>query len=64
LNAIAEIFTGIDQEVLLSVFESWIYRAKWVIKHEEKYCTKQRKKKIHFSKIDREPRRIRTHGPL
>jgi hypothetical protein len=34
LNAITEIFTGVDQEVLLSVFESWVNRHKWVIKHE------------------------------
>jgi hypothetical protein len=40
LNAITEIFTGVDQEVLLSVFESWVKRLKWVIKHEEKYYTK------------------------
>jgi hypothetical protein len=26
LNAITEIFTGVDQEVLLSAFESWANR--------------------------------------
>jgi hypothetical protein len=34
LNAITEIFTGVDQEVLLSVFESSVSRLKWGIKHE------------------------------
>jgi hypothetical protein len=34
LNAITEIFTGVDQEMLPSVFESWVNRLKWVIKHE------------------------------
>jgi histone-lysine N-methyltransferase SETMAR len=40
LNAITEIFTGADQEVLLSVSESRTNRLKWVIKHDEKYYTK------------------------
>jgi hypothetical protein len=46
LNTITESFIGVDQEVLLSVFESWINQLKWVIKHEGKYCTilSQRKK--------------------
>jgi hypothetical protein len=37
LNALTENSTGIDQELLLSVFESWL---KWVTKHEGKYNTK------------------------
>jgi hypothetical protein len=40
LNAITKMFTGIDQEVLLSVFESWANQPKWVTKHEGKYYTK------------------------
>jgi hypothetical protein len=40
LNASTEIFTRVDQEVLLSVFESWVNRLKWVIKHKGKYYTK------------------------
>jgi hypothetical protein len=39
LNTITVIFTGIDHEVLLSVFESWVSRLTWVIRHEEKYYT-------------------------
>jgi hypothetical protein len=40
LNAITEIFTGVDQEALLSVFESSASRLTWVIKHDGKYYTK------------------------
>jgi hypothetical protein len=40
LNAINKIFTGVDQEVLISIFESWANWLKWVIKHEGKYYTK------------------------
>jgi hypothetical protein len=40
LNTITEIVTGVDQEMLLSVFESWTNRLKWVIKHEGRYYTK------------------------
>jgi hypothetical protein len=39
LNVVTEIFTGVDQNVLLSVFESWAKRLKWVIKHERRYHT-------------------------
>jgi hypothetical protein len=39
LNAITEIFTGVDQEVLPVVFESWVNQLKWVIKHKEQYYT-------------------------
>jgi hypothetical protein len=39
LNSISEIFTGIDPEVSLSVFESWVNWLNWVIKHEDKYYT-------------------------
>jgi hypothetical protein len=39
LNATTEIFTGVDQEELPSVFESSVNRLKWVIKHEEEYYT-------------------------
>jgi hypothetical protein len=40
LNVITELFTGIKQEVLLSVFESWVNQRKRVIKHEWKHETK------------------------
>jgi hypothetical protein len=62
LNAIAEIFTGVDQEVLLCVCESWVNRLKWVIKHEGKYHKKQRKNKRRFFKIGRTNGRTRTDG--
>jgi hypothetical protein len=39
LNAITEMFTVVDDEVLLSVFESWANRLKLVIKHQGKYHT-------------------------
>jgi hypothetical protein len=38
-NATTAIFTGVDQELLLSVFESWANRLKWVITHKWKYYT-------------------------
>jgi hypothetical protein len=63
LNAITEIFTGADQEVLLSVFESWANRVKWVTKHQRKYCTEQRESKRSFFKTGRENRGIRSYGP-
>jgi hypothetical protein len=40
LNAVTQIFARVDQEVLLGVFESWVNRLNYVIKHEEKFCTK------------------------
>jgi hypothetical protein len=40
LNAITEIILRVDQEGLLSVFESWVNRLKCVIKHAGKYFTK------------------------
>jgi hypothetical protein len=40
LNAIIKFFTGIDQEMLLSVSKSWINRIKCVIKHDGKYYTR------------------------
>jgi hypothetical protein len=42
---ITESFIGVDQEVLLNVFKSWINRLKWMIKHEGKYHTKSREKR-------------------
>jgi hypothetical protein len=39
LNTINEIFIGIDQEVLLSVFESRVNRLNWMIKQEGKHYT-------------------------
>jgi hypothetical protein len=43
LNAITELFTGVDQELLPFVFDYWVNRLKWVIKHERKYYRKSRK---------------------
>jgi hypothetical protein len=40
LNMITEIATGVDQEVLPGVFESWVNWFNWVIKREGKYCSK------------------------
>jgi hypothetical protein len=54
LNAITEIFTGVDKEVLFNVFESWVNKLKWAEKHEEKYSTKSRKNKRPFVEVDRE----------
>jgi hypothetical protein len=34
LNALTEFWTGGDQEMLANVFESWVNRLKWVMKHE------------------------------
>jgi hypothetical protein len=45
--------TRADQEVLPSVFESWVNRLMWVIKHEGTYYVKSRKNKRHFLKIGR-----------
>jgi hypothetical protein len=44
-NAIIEILTEVDQELSLSVLESWVNRLKWLIKHEGKYDTKHGKNK-------------------
>jgi hypothetical protein len=40
IKAITEIFTRLNQEALLRVFESWLNRGKWVIKHWEKCYAK------------------------
>jgi hypothetical protein len=40
IGAIIQIFNEIGQEVLLSVFTSWLKRLKWVIKHEGEYYHK------------------------
>jgi hypothetical protein len=37
-TAITEAVNGIGKEILLSVFETGIKRAKWVIKHSGEYC--------------------------
>jgi hypothetical protein len=63
LNAVTEIFAGVDQEVLPRVFESWVNRPRWFIKHEWKYYTESRKNKRHFFKIAREKGRIGTYEP-
>jgi hypothetical protein len=39
VNAITEILTGVDQEVLLNIFESWVNGLKGMVKQEEKYHT-------------------------
>jgi hypothetical protein len=51
LSAITEIRTKIDQEVLLSVFSSWVNRLKWVIKQGEKYYKRQSKTRDTFSRL-------------
>jgi hypothetical protein len=63
LNAITEILNGMNQEVLLSVFEPWTNRPKWEIKREAKYSTKKRKKKRLLFKIGKENGRRRTQLP-
>jgi hypothetical protein len=40
LNAITEIFSGVDQGGLLSVSKSWANWIKWVTKHDGEYSTK------------------------
>jgi hypothetical protein len=40
---VTDLFTGINQEVLLSVFESWVNGLKWAVKQEGKYYTQGRK---------------------
>jgi hypothetical protein len=40
LNAVSDTFIGTDHEMLLSVFESWVNRLKWVIKHDGKHYIK------------------------
>jgi hypothetical protein len=54
LKAITEMFTGVDQEMVLSIFESWVNRRKCVIKHEGTYYAKSRLNRNHFFKIGRE----------
>jgi hypothetical protein len=39
VNAITVIFAGVDQEMLLWVFESCAKRLKWVMRYGEKYDT-------------------------
>jgi hypothetical protein len=51
LNGIAEIFTGGDENVLLSGVESWINRLKWVIKPEGKGSLCKEKHETHSSKL-------------
>jgi hypothetical protein len=60
MNAIAEIFNGVDQEVLLSVFEAWGNRLKELIKHEGNYCTQKEENRKYFFKIGRYNGWIRT----
>jgi hypothetical protein len=40
LSAITDIFTGVNQGVLLNAFEPWVNWLKWVIKHKGKCHTK------------------------
>jgi hypothetical protein len=44
-NAITEIFTGVDHEVLRSIFESWVNGLKRVVTHEGKYTRSKEKPK-------------------
>jgi hypothetical protein len=50
--------------VLRSVFESWINRLRWVIKHEWKYSIESKEKKRHFFETGRESWRAGTDGSL
>jgi hypothetical protein len=61
-NAMTEIFIGIDQEVMRSVFESWVNWIKCVIKYEGWCHSKSRQNKRHFFKIGRDNGRIRISG--
>jgi hypothetical protein len=40
LNAITEFFTGVGEQMLFSIFESWVNRLNLVIKHEGKDYSK------------------------
>jgi hypothetical protein len=51
LEDVLDAMTGVDEEALTSVFESWVGQLKWVIKQEGKYYTKPRKNKRHVFKI-------------
>jgi hypothetical protein len=51
---ITELFTGIDQEVLLRVFQSWVNWLKWVTGHEGNYYTQSRKSKRQLFNIGKE----------
>jgi hypothetical protein len=42
LNAITEVFTRVDQDMLVSVFEFWANRLRSVIKHKGKHSTQLR----------------------
>jgi hypothetical protein len=64
LSAITEVFTGVDSVVLRSLFESWVNRLKWMIRHEGKYYTQQKGNKRHSFKISRGNERIQIYGPL
>jgi hypothetical protein len=46
LSPVTEFFTGVDQEIPLSVFESRVKLLKLAVKHEGKYSTKKRTKDI------------------
>jgi hypothetical protein len=63
LNAITEIFIGIGHGMLLSVFGSWVNRLKWVIKHEGKCHTKQRKTRNISSRLSEKTRGYKRMEP-
>jgi hypothetical protein len=35
LNAVTEMFSGVNQEMVLNVFEFWVNRLNWVIRREK-----------------------------
>jgi hypothetical protein len=54
--------TRVDQEVLPSVFESWVNRLMWVIKHEGTYYVKSKKKQETFPQDWQKRGRIGAFG--
>jgi hypothetical protein len=64
LNAITEIFIGVNHEVLLSVFESWVRPLKWVVRHDRKDDTKSRKTGDTASKLAEKTGGSELLGPI
>jgi hypothetical protein len=52
-NAVTAIFNEIHEGVLFAVFESWIKRVKWVIKHHEDCSNKGTRNKTGFLQVRR-----------
>jgi hypothetical protein len=62
-DAIIQIFDAINNEMLRSVFTSWIKRFKWVIRYQGEYDHESYNIREKSSEIKRENTRLRTHGP-